>query len=470
VRKESNINTLRKEIKKITIEIFKLIGKRMLLVREIGEKKRRKALSIEDLAVESRLRKSVLEKCEAYGVNPNFGVRILNLLIEEAKTVQNEMFEKYSIEKAKLITPYAFFTKARQMERNGKSVIHLEIGEPDFGPPEKVQKTLEEAVRHGYVHYTESFGIPPLREKIAENVNQNFNVNISPNQIIATVGGRCAVFLCIASTLLSGDEAIIFAPAWPAYENCVRDVGGRPIIIPTFLEKNWEPNIDYLLKYINKSTKMIILNNPNNPTGKIFDEKLLKQIVDVAKEKNILILSDEVYSNFSFTPFKSILEFPECNQVYVSSFSKKFGMTGFRIGYAISDIGTIEKMGRLQNLILTSVPEFVQHVAIAALDCVDEAQKYAKTIKDRIKRVSDALNKTPFSYYIPEGGFYFFPKIKDRKMSGQAFAERLLSEKGVCVTPGTAFGKNYKYFFRMSVCQPYNVLLAAVQKMEDLFQ
>jgi aspartate aminotransferase len=470
LRKELEINTLREEIKKITLEIFKLIGKRMLLVRKIGEKKRRKALSIEDLTVESRLRKSVLEKCETYGVNPNFGVRILNLLIEEAKAVQNEIFSKYSTEKAKVISPYVFFTRARQMERNGKSVLHLEIGEPDFGPPEKVTKTLTEAVRHGYVHYTESLGIPPLREKIAETVNKNFKVNISPKQIIVTVGGRCAVFLCIASKLLPGDEAIIFTPAWPAYENCVRDVGGRPIIIPTSLEHNWEPNIDYFIKCINKSTKMIILNNPNNPTGKIFDAKLLKQIVDLAKEKNILILSDEVYSNFSFTQFKSILEFPECNQVFISSFSKKFGMTGFRIGYAISDSETIERMGRLQNLILTSVPEFVQHVAIAALDCVDEAQKYAKTIKDRIRQVSNELKKMPLSYDIPDGGFYFFPKIKDLKMDGQVFAERLLSEKGVCVTPGTAFGKNYKYFFRMSVCQPYNVLLEAVQKMEDFFK
>jgi len=438
------------------------------LTRKIGKAKLREGLPIEDLEAERRLRKLVSERCEAYGVDLNFGLRLLNLLIEEAKCVQNEIMKKGLRKKGGLSSPYAIFAKARQMERSGKPLIHLELGEPDFGPPEKVKKAVEEALNRGYAHYTESAGIPQLREKIATTIGQLFKTDISPKQVLVTVGGRYAVYLHIASALLPGDEAIILEPAWPAYKDCVKIVGGKPVIIPTDLEKDWEPSVDFLLECINESTKMIILNNPNNPTGKILDETVLKQIVDIAQENNLLILSDEVYSNFAFTPFKSILEFPESKQVYVSSFSKAFSMTGFRIGYAISDPETIERMTQLQNLCLTSVPEFVQHAAIVALDCIEEAGRYAKTVENRLRLVCDALRELPLSYYKPDGGFYIFPKIRDRKMNGEAFAERLLTEKGVCITPGTAFGEKYDSFVRICVCQPQSVLLEVVKRMGEL--
>lgn len=462
------MDALREEVRSVTIEIMRLVGKRLSLVRRIGERKLRKGLPVENLEVERRLRKMVSEKCEAYGVSLSFGLRLLNLLIEEGKRIQKEALEKALEEKGGLSSPYAVFARARQIERSGRSLIHLEVGEPDFGPPEKVKEAVADALNRGYAHYTEPAGIPQLREKIAINISQRFKTDVSPDQVMVTVGGRYAVFLCIASTLLPGDEALIFEPIWPAYANCVREVGGRPVTIPTDLENGWEPNMDLLLEKINKSTKIIILNNPNNPTGKILEEPVLKQIVDVAREKNLLVLSDEVYSNFAFKPFKSILEFPECKIVYVSSFSKAFGMTGFRIGYAISDIETVRGMTRLQKLCLTSVPEFIQHAALAALDCPEEAGEYAKTVRKRMSLVCSALRKLPLSYYDPDGGLYVFPKIRDGKMNGEDFAERLLTEEGVCVTPGAAFGESYGYFFRMSVCQPKDFLLEAVKRMEEL--
>lgn len=286
--------------------------------------------------------------------------------------------------------------------------------------------------------------------------------------MIVTVGGRYAVYLCIATTLLPGDEAIIFEPAWPAYKDCVKKVGGKPVIVPADLANDWTPNTDSFFESINKSTKMIILNNPNNPTGKILDETFLKQIVDVARENGLLVLSDEVYSNFAFKPFKSILELPECKQIYVSSFSKTFGMTGFRIGYAIAEHETIERMTRLQNLCLTSVPELIQYAALAALECIKEAREYAQIVENRVQLLCNALKKLPISYYKPDGGFYIFPKIRDSKINGGVFSERLLTEKGVCVTPGIAFGENFGFFYRLCVCKPQDSLLEAVKRMGEL--
>jgi len=330
LKRETEIDTLRKEIWDVTMEIYRLVGKRLSLAGKIAEMKNVKGSPVENTEVERKLREAVLEKCSSHGVNLNFGLRLLNLMIEESKRVQKEIVKEKSREKTGFSTPYAIFSKAREMERKGKSVIHLEIGEPDFGPPERVKKAVTEALKSGYSRYTESAGIPQLREKIATKVSERFQVEISPEQVMVTVGGRYAVFLCVASTLLPGDEAIVFEPAWPAYEGCVRSVEGKPVVVHTDLENGWKPDIDLLVESVNKSTRMIILNSPNNPTGKILEKNVFERIVEIAAENDVLILSDEVYSNFAFTSFSSILDFPDCKYVYVSSFSKAFGMTGFR--------------------------------------------------------------------------------------------------------------------------------------------
>jgi len=288
--------------------------------------------------------------------------------------------------------------------------------------------------------------------------------------VIVTVGGRYAVFLSIASILSPGEEAIIFEPAWPAYKDCVKSVQAKPVRISGKLESRWKPDLDALLQNINKSTKMIILNSPNNPTGKVIGNDVLERIVEIAKENDLFILSDEVYYYFAFKPFKGLLEFSDCKYVYVNSFSKAFGMTGFRVGYAISDVETVKKMVKIQNLSLTSVPEFVQYAAIKALDCMEEVGKYAEKIKKRIALLCDALDGLPVSYYKPDGGFYVFPKLRNENFDAQTFVEKLLMEKGVCVTPGTAFGENYRNFFRICVCQPEETLLEAMKRIGDLLK
>ncbi|MEM2994882.1 MAG: aminotransferase class I/II-fold pyridoxal phosphate-dependent enzyme [Candidatus Bathyarchaeia archaeon] len=464
-----DINNLRREIENVTAEIFSLVGKRFVLSREIAKAKMKMGLPVEDVDAERKLKETISEKCKSYNIDLNFGLRLLNMLVEESKRIQESLTEKTK-EKMRFSAPYEVFAKTKEMERKGKALIHLEVGEPDFGPPESVKEAVKNAIKRGYTRYTETPGIPQLREKIASTISEKFQTDVSPEQVIVTVGGRHAVFLAITSILSPGEEAIIFEPAWPAYKDCIKSVQAKPVRISGKLENDWEPNINALLQNINKSTKMIILNSPNNPTGKIISGDVLEQIVEIAKENNLFILSDEVYHNFAFEPFKSILEFSDCKYIYADSFSKTFGMTGFRIGYAISDTETIKGMVKLQNLSLTSVPEFVQHAAIAALDSVEEVRKYMKKIKRRLAVLCDALDKLPLSYYKPDGGFYVFPKLHSESLDAQTFVEKLLTEKGVCVTPGTAFGEGYRNFFRISACQPEEKLLEATKRIGELLK
>jgi aspartate aminotransferase len=463
------INNLRKEIENVTAEIFSLVGKRFVLSREIAKAKIKKGLPVEDVDAERRLKEIISEKCKSYNVDLGFGLRLLNMLVEESKRVQESLTVKTK-EKMRFSAPYEVFAKAKEMEREGKTLIHLEIGEPDFGPPESVKEALKDAIKKGYTRYTETAGIPQLREKIASTINQKFQTDISSDQVIVTVGGRYAVFLAISSILSPGEEAIVFEPAWPAYKDCVKNIQAKPVKVSGKLESSWEPDLDALLKSINKSTRMIILNSPNNPTGKIISADVLERIVETARENNLFILSDEVYSDFAFKPFRSILEFSDCRYIYVNSFSKAFGMTGFRIGYAISDVETVKKMTRLQNLCLASVPEFVQYAAIEALNCMEEVGKNAEKIKKRQEILCNALDELPVSYYKPDGGFYVFPRLHDENFDTQTFIERLLTEKGVCVTPGTAFGEDYRNFFRISACQPEETLLEAAKRIGELLK
>lgn len=465
-----DIARLRREIERVTRQIISLTGRRFRLAKKIAEAKKRENLPVEEREVERNLREIVSRECGQNGVRLDFGLRLLNLLIEEAKRIEKEEIAEHGGEKTLQITPYTFFAKAKELERTGKSLIHLEIGEPDFGPPESVKRRTAQALDSGYARYTETAGIRELRAKIAEKVNQDFHTDISPKQVIVTIGGRYALYLCTATTLLPGDEVIILEPAWPAYGDCVKSLGCKAVRISATLENEWAPDLDLLNQSINESTRMIIMNYPNNPTGKILERKVMKEITETAKEHNLHLVSDEVYSNFFYTPFESVLKFPEGKCTYINSFSKTFGMTGFRIGYAIADRGTVEKMTKLQNLCLTSPPEFVQHAALAALDCVKERMEYARIIEGRLEFTYNALSKLPLSFHKPDGGFYVFPRIEVAGLDGLEFANKLLTQKGVCVTPGVAFGTEYTKFFRVSVCQPQKSLQEAANKMGELLR
>lgn len=463
---ESELEALRKEVRDVTNEIIRLIGLRLSLAKRINEIKRSMELPIIDYKVERELKSSVIDACKKYNVDESFGLRILNLLIDEAVKAQKSSMDKGK----KAISVIDMFVLAKKMEKEGSEVIHLEVGEPDFGPPEKVKRVTFDAISKGYTHYTEPLGILNLREGIANSVSEHYNIDVSPDQVAITSGGRFSVYASILSNLSPGGEAIVIQPAWPAYVDCIEAIGGRIISIRTNLEEGWRPDIESISNLINNSTELIIINYPNNPTGKILENRDMKALVDLAMERNITILSDEVYSEYSFKPFNSILEFHDCKSICVSSFSKSYGMTGFRIGYAISDFETIRKISKIQALASTSVPEFIQYAAIEALKCKDDVKKYTSLIRERINLVCKELKKMNLSYYEPDGAFYVFPEIsKDGSFDAGKFSFDLLKDKKVSVTPGITFG-DYPNFIRISACQAEHLLLEGLRRMGEMLR
>ncbi|MFX1483856.1 MAG: aminotransferase class I/II-fold pyridoxal phosphate-dependent enzyme [Promethearchaeota archaeon] len=457
------LDHLRSEIERVTLSIIDLVGKRNTLVHDVAKEKFRISSPLVNPSVERQLRAAVSDRCRLSGVDPEFGQRLLNQLMEESIRLQREALPAESV-----YDGHALFTRAKDMESSGKRVIHLEVGEPDFGPPTEVVQAMNSAVANRMTRYTQSTGILALREKIADIHSYTSNREISPQDVIITVSGKYALFLGVASCLQAGDEAIIIDPSFPAYSSCVRAVGGRPVHVPTELERDWILDVDIVREHINESTKLIVLNSPSNPTGTIMDERTCKALIDLAVENDIRILSDEAYSVFSYTPHTSILDFQSCDQTIVKSFSKPYGMTGFRLGYAISDNETIKKMARLQYLHLTCVPEFIQHAGIAALDCDEHVKRNSETIRSRLQLVSRLLSELPVSFRPAEGGFYIFAKLNSDKRNGVEFAERLLSEKGVCVMPGIIYGGQYSPFFRTSVCQPEDQLEEGLKLMAEV--
>ncbi|MGQ9469020.1 MAG: aminotransferase class I/II-fold pyridoxal phosphate-dependent enzyme [Nitrososphaerales archaeon] len=463
---ESELEALRKEVREITNEIIRLIGLRLSLVKKINEIKHFMGLPIIDYKVERDLKNSVIDACKKYNVDEQFGLRLLNLLIDEAVRAQKISMN----ESKKAISVIDVFVLAKRMEKEGIKVIHLEVGEPDFGPPERVKKATYDAISKGYTRYTEPSGILNLRESIANSVSERYGIDVSPEQVAVTSGGRFSIYASLLSTLSPGGEAIVIQPAWPAYVDCIKAIGGRIISINTNLDDGWRPDIESISNLINNSTDLIMINYPNNPTGKVLEKRDMKALVDLATERNVTILSDEVYSEYSFKPFNSILEFHDCKSICVSSFSKSYGMTGFRIGYAISDVETIRKISRIQALASTSVPEFTQYAAIEALKCKDDVKRYANLIKERINLVCKELKKMNLSYYEPDGAFYLFPKISDDKsFDAEKFALDLLKNKKVCVAPGITFG-DYPNFIRISACQAEHSLLEGLRRMGEMLR
>ncbi|MFW9844507.1 MAG: aminotransferase class I/II-fold pyridoxal phosphate-dependent enzyme [Candidatus Thorarchaeota archaeon] len=459
---DQRLRDLRVEVEQVTLDIVRLVGRRDELSRYIAEEKLRSGLPLANREVERNLRTKIVELCQESNQDSSFALGLLNELIANSIRIQEKHF-KPSVP----LSAYHIFMKAKKLERDGKQVIHLEVGEPDFGPPSSVMKSISDSVLSGLTGYTESAGIIQLRNKIAAQSTHRFGQKISPDEVVITNGGRLALYASLATSLKPGDEVIVIDPSYPAYRDCIKQIGGRPIHLSTESEDGWIVDINKVEDAINQTTKIIVLNSPCNPTGKVLEKETIDSIVDLSIENDIQILSDEVYSDFVFSPFASLLEYPQCNKIVVNSFSKSYGMTGFRLGYAISDVRTIKKISQFQSLSLTSVSEFIQYAGLTALDCKKEVHQYSSLVKMRTKFLCDSLEQLPVSFHKPDGGFYIFPKIEDSSVNSIQFANRLLSEHGIAVVPGIAYGQNYSQYFRICLCQPVTQLRQTLEGMKE---
>jgi aspartate aminotransferase len=315
-------------------------------------------------------------------------------------------------------------------------------------PPVSVKHELLKTFEKRHVHYTQTTGIPLLRKSIAKERS------VREDNVIVSPGARFAVFSAIVSTLSIGDEIVIFEPAWPAYRDCANFIGVKVKAIKTSLEQKWDLDLKELEKMITPNTKMIVLNSPNNPTGKIIQQREFEYIIELARKNNIFVLSDEVYSMYSYIPYRSILEFEYDRSIMVSSFSKSHAMTGFRVGYAIASKDIIDKISKIQAIAVTSVAEPMQYAAVAAMK--SNVTNNATLMKKRLDFIRRELEDIPCDFINPNGGMYYFLRFKNNIDVNKIILD-LLNE-GVAVAPGTGFGESYFDFIRISACQPINLL------------
>ena len=423
----SDIEEHRKKIEEITLEMIKLLKTRTDIAKQIGDAKASLGMTVTDEEREDALRNQVAKLCKEIDLDQSTALKFLNFLFNESVKVQSDNKQ----------THLSVFLKAKALEEEGKKIIHLEVGEPDFKPPEEVKTALAEVYDKGYGKYGPAKGITELRMALSKKQDVDFeNIMICP-------GARFGVYLAITTLLNPGDEIIVIEPAWPAYKDCALNAGIKVRTIKTTLETKWEPSIEQINNAINENTKMIVLNYPNNPTGKMISEDL-DSIMQTAKEHDLYVLSDEIYSDYTFKGLIDMEMEDYKKSIITKSFSKSYAMTGYRIGYVIAEPSIIEKMSKLQTLSLTNVSEPIQYVALQALKA--DTDSFYSIVAGRQQELCNLAQNIGLEFMNPNGAMYLFAKTKHKNFDATKFSEKLL-ERGVAIAPGEGFG-DYKEFFR----------------------
>ncbi len=452
------IDDLRSKIASVTKEIIDLAGERNRLARSAGLLKAGASLPQENEEVEDRLSAEVIAECDRVGVDRGTGLKILSVLISESKRAQG-------IPNREPLAP--LFAKALAMERKGAKLVRLDVGEPDFPPPKSVLEGCSEALFGLKTRYTESRGIPELREALLSFLARKSGFRATDEEVTVTPSGRFAVYAALSCVVSEGESAVVLDPSWPAYRDALRQLGARPLVVNSRMEDGWAAPLGEVERAIKGHTRAIVVNFPNNPTGSVASAQLFKGIVDIADDRGLTVISDEIYGEYSSKPCPSVLVTTPKKFILTSSFSKSWAMTGFRIGYAVSNAENAAKITRLASLLVTSVPEFIQWGAIKALEADADVKRNVATMKDRVEAASAELEKVEALEFVrPEGAMYLFPRLKNRG-SGDAFSEKLL-QNGVSVVPGRVFGDAYPEHFRISLGQPRERIVEGIRRMRDL--
>jgi len=440
----SDIEEHRKKIEEITLEMIKLLKTRTDVAKQIGDAKASLGMTVTDEEREDALRNQVAKLCKEIDLDQSTALKFLNLLFNESVKVQSDNKQ----------THLSVFLKAKELEEQGKKIIHLEVGEPDFKPPKEVKTALEEVYDKGYGKYGSPKGITELRKALAEKEDADIDpdkcdgTRCTEENIMICPGARFAVYLAITTLLNPGDEIIVIEPAWPAYKDCALNAGIKVRTIKTTLETKWEPSVEQINNAINENTKMIILNYPNNPTGKVLTEDMIEKIMFIAKDHDLYVLSDEIYEYYSRGDLnrKQVWTHNYEKSIVTKSFSKSYAMTGYRIGWVIAEPSIIEKMSKLQALSLTNVSEPIQYVALQAIEAFEGEN--ISIIRSRLDALGKIAKDIGLEFVEPDGAMYLFAKTKYKNFDATKFSEKLL-EHGVAIAPGEGFG-DYKEFFRIT--------------------
>ena len=368
---------------------------------------------------------------------------------------------------------YKFAQAAGEMRAQGKEIIFLGLGEPDFKTPEYVIEATMKAMRDGFTHYSATQGWPELRKLIAEDCNKHYKASYTPNDVIVTPGIKAAVYFALAAILEPQDEIILISPYYVSYPAMVKLAEPSAKIINVTLEKDFTLNTEKLKEAVTEKTKAILINTPNNPTGMMLSKEETDSIVQLAKENHFFIISDEVYeklvySNYIHTSFGI---YPEIRDrlIICNGYSKSHAMTGWRLGYAIGTHEIIAKMNKLQQHINTNTCTFIQ-VGACSIYQNDPVHitPYVKELEQRIDYFDAEINKLSYMKGIrPKAGFFYFVDISGTGVDSNTFCADLLKKTGIASTPGIAFGSEWDSYVRFSIAVPMTTLERAINLLNN---
>ena len=371
-------------------------------------------------------------------------------------------------------TAFETLAKAKELERQGKSIIHLEIGEPDFDTPEHIRDAAKQALDDGFTHYGASAGQLELREAIARHQTARQGYDVSANNVIVTPGGKPVMFFTIMALIEQGTEAIYPNPGFPIYESMIEYMGGSAVPMQFNEETGYNADIDNLRSLITPRTKLLIVNSPNNPCGSVIPESDLEKIAAMAVENDLVVLADEIYKDMYYGDQEhvSITKFPGMRErtIILDGFSKSYAMTGWRLGYGIFPDFLVEPVTRLMTNSVSCTSVFSQMAAIAALEGPQDSVAAMMTeFTKRRDLVVEGLNSLPgITCPTPKGAFYAFPNIRGTGMSSQEFAGKALYEAGVALLAGTAFGQFGDGYIRISFANSQENLQEAIDRLRKI--
>ena len=351
-----------------------------------------------------------------------------------------------------------------------QDVVGLTVGQPDFVTPWHIREAAIDSLKDGKTYYTSNAGLPQLRQEIANYLDRRFELKYSADEVLVTVGGSEAIDLAIRACITPGDEVIIPTPCFVCYDPIVRLVGGVPVTLETRYEDKFKVNPEMLKKAITPRTKMIVLAYPNNPTGAIMTRRELEDIADLVRDTNIVILSDEIYSELTFgRRHTSIATLPEMRErtIIASGFSKAYAMTGWRMGYIAAPREIFAQILKIHQYCIMCAPTTSQFAAIEAVKNGDEDIERMKDEYDRRRRyLLSSFKDIGIECFVPEGAFYAFPNVGKFGLTSEEFCQRLLNDFRCAIVPGTAFGDNGEGFARISYAYSIKHIDQALERIE----
>jgi len=367
---------------------------------------------------------------------------------------------------------FALLEKVKKLEAEGKTIIHFEIGDPDFQTPKNIVDAGVNAIKNGFTHYVSSFGLTEFREKICNATEKSRGFKPELNQVLITPGANIAIFYAVSCITNPGEEIILPDPGFPTYYSTIKMCDVTPVRIPLLESNQFRMNPRDIEKSITEKTKMIIINSPQNPTGSVLTEEEIKMTYDIAKKHDLFLYSDEIYARMIYkdSVFNSPSVFDKCkeNTIISNGFSKAFAMTGWRLGAVIGPSHIIEKMRLLLETTSSCVPPFIQKAGIEAIEGDQLLQKQMyKEYEARRDLIVNSINSIPgLSCVTPGGAFYVFMNIKETGMTSSEFCNYMLEDAGVAMLPGNDFGEFGEGFVRICYAVGQNKINDAMQRIK----